>query len=346
LETLWFWIVTAMLAVYVILDGFDLGAGALHLALARDEAERRLVLRSIGPVWDGNEVWLVAAGGVLFLAFPVLYAASFSGFYLPLMIVLWLLMLRGVAIEFRGHVASRVWGQAWDATFAGASALLAVFYGAALGNVVRGVPLDGEGSFFEPLWTDLSIEPPTGILDWFTLSVGALSLAALAMHGALWVAHKTEGGLQARARRAAAILWWGAAALTGGVTLLTFQVQPHVAQQLASRPWGLALPAVALAGLLTARSLSARGADLRAFLASCTYLAGMMGSVAFGLYPYVLPANGTRAFSLTIVNAAASAHGLRVGLAWWIPGILLATAYVAVVYRQFRGKTGAEGGGY
>src|SRR5271169_6435254 len=138
---IWFWLVALMLVAYVVLDGFDLGVGILHLFVARTEEERKLTLRSIGPVWDGNEVWLLAGGGTLYFAFPALYASSFSGFYLALMIVLWLLMLRGISIEFRSHVDSDLWANFWDAVFCGASALLAIFYGAALGNVVRGVPI-------------------------------------------------------------------------------------------------------------------------------------------------------------------------------------------------------------
>src|SRR3984957_10356477 len=148
----WFWLVAIMLTVYVLLDGFDLGAGAIHLLVAKTDQERRQVLASIGPVWDGNEVWLIAAGGTLYFAFPTLYASAFSGFYLPLMIVLWLLILRGISIEFRSHLEGPVWGSLWDAVFCGASGLLAIFFGAALGNVVRGVPFDAAGDFFLPLW--------------------------------------------------------------------------------------------------------------------------------------------------------------------------------------------------
>src|SRR5512135_3207819 len=148
--TLWFMIVAVMLAAYVVLDGFDLGAGVVYLIIARTSEERRMVLRSIGPVWDGNEVWLLAAGGTLYFSFPLLYASSFSGFYLPLMIVLWLLMLRGLGIEFRHRIHHPLWAAFWDAVFSFSSILLAVFFGAALGNVVRGVPLNREGYFFEP----------------------------------------------------------------------------------------------------------------------------------------------------------------------------------------------------
>src|SRR6201997_3925470 len=190
METLWFSLVAAMIAVYVVLDGFDLGAGVIHLFVARNDVERRTVLASIGPVWDGNEVWLLAGGGTLYFAFPALYASAFSGFYLPLMVVLWLLILRGVAIEFRNHLQSPVWGPFWDAVFCGASALLAIFFGAALGNVVRGVPLDASGYFFLPLWTDFAAGKDTGILDWYTILVAVAAFLALTLHGSLWVALK------------------------------------------------------------------------------------------------------------------------------------------------------------
>src|SRR5579862_3634860 len=207
MPTIWFCLVAVLLAGYVILDGFDLGAGIVHLFAAKTAAERRAVLASIGPVWDGNEVWLLAAGGTLYFAFPGLYASSFSGFYLALMVVLWLLILRGISIEFRSHVNSELWHSLWDAVFAGASALLAVFYGAALGNVIRGVPLDSDGNFFLALWTNLQPGPNAGIIDWYTLLVGITAFAALTLHGALWVALKTEGDLQARSHRIARRLW-------------------------------------------------------------------------------------------------------------------------------------------
>ncbi|HAX42795.1 MAG TPA: cytochrome d ubiquinol oxidase subunit II, partial [Solibacterales bacterium] len=154
LPVIWFCIVAVMIAMYVVLDGFDLGAGIVHLGVARNEDERRMVLKSIGPVWDGNEVWLLAGGGALYFAFPALYASSFSGFYLPLMIVLWLLILRGISVEFRNHIDNRIWKPLWDTVFCFSSALLAIFFGAALGNVVRGVPLNANGDFFLPLWTN------------------------------------------------------------------------------------------------------------------------------------------------------------------------------------------------
>src|SRR6266403_1261646 len=216
METIWFWLVAFMIAAYVVLDGFDLGAGILHLLIARTEPERQVVLRAIGPVWDGNEVWLIAAGGTLYFAFPALYASAFSGFYLPLMMVLWLLILRGASIEFRNHIKSAVWDPLWDFLFCASSLLLAIFFGAALANVARGVPLDASGYFFEPLWTNLRLGDETGILDWYTILVGMLALLALMMHGGLWVQVKTSGELSARAGRLAGRAWWGVGGLTAG----------------------------------------------------------------------------------------------------------------------------------
>ena len=205
----WFWLVAIMIVAYVVLDGFDLGAGVIHLFVAKSELERRTILRVIGPVWDGNEVWLVAGGGSLYFAFPLLYASGFSGFYLPLMIVLWLLILRGTSIEFRNHLHSAVWEPVWDFLFCASSLLLAVFFGAALANVVRGVPLDQSGYFFEPLWTNFRLGEQTGILDWYTILVGVQALLVLVMHGSLWLQLKTDGDLNQRAARLAGWCWWG-----------------------------------------------------------------------------------------------------------------------------------------
>jgi cytochrome d ubiquinol oxidase subunit II len=203
---IWFWLVALMIVAYVVLDGFDIGVGILHPFLARTEEERQISVRTIGPVWDGNEVWLIAAGGTLFFAFPLLYASAFSGFYLALMIVLWLLIMRALGIELRMHMEIRVWRAFFDGVFFISSLLLAVLYGAALANVIRGVPLGEDGYFFLPLWTNWRIGPEPGILDWYTVIGGVLALVALALHGALYLAVKTEANLQLRARSAAMYL--------------------------------------------------------------------------------------------------------------------------------------------
>jgi cytochrome d ubiquinol oxidase subunit II len=344
--TLWFCLVAVMLAMYVLLDGFDLGAGIVHLVVARSDGERRQVLRSIGPVWDGNEVWLLAAGGTLYFAYPALYASAFSGFYLPLMIVLWLLIARGISIEFRNHIESPVWAPLWDALFSLSSLLLAIFFGAALGNVVRGVPLDAHGYFFEALWTNFRLGGETGILDWYTILVGLAAFVALTQHGALWLAVKTEGPVHDRARRAARWTWCGVLVLTAVVTLITFRVQPQVPENLVMHPWGYVFPALALVGMAAAGWFLLKpgtaGGDRWAFLGSCGYLLGMLTSVAFGLYPYVLPSSSNLAYSLTVDNAKAGNYGLRIGLIWWIIGMALATGYFVFVYHHFAGKVSPE----
>jgi len=343
METVWFCLVAIMIAVYVVLDGFDLGAGAVDFLVAKTETERQLVVRSIGPVWDGNEVWLLAAGGTLYFAFPALYASGFSGFYLPLMIVLWLLILRGIAIEFRERVASPIWVTFWDGVFGVASLLLAVFYGAALGNVVRGVPLDGQGYFFEALWTDFRLGTNTGILDWYTVLVGLASLATLSLHGTLWLALKTEGPVHDRSQSVAQAAWWIMLVMTFLVTVVTFRVQPQVPKNLSEHPAGFVFPLLALAGLAAMGWFIRHKDDLKSFLASCLYIVGMLTSVVFGLYPLVLPASTDPAYSLTIYNAKAADYGLRVGLVWWFIGMALATGYFIYVYRNFAGKVKVEG---
>lgn len=338
METAWFCLVALMLVVYVLLDGFDLGAGVIHLFAARDDRERREILASIGPFWDGNEVWLVAAGGTLYFAFPALYASGFSGFYLALMIVLWLLMLRGISIEFRSHVDSDLWANFWDAVFCGASALLAIFYGAALGNVVRGVPIDANGFFFTPLWTNFQPGAAPGIIDWYTALTGLAALGTLTLHGALWVALKTPGTLQKRSRATASRVWWFVCAAVLAISVISFRVQPRLARSFADRPWLWILPAIAATSLVSSRLYLKSGKDFLAFVGSSVFIASLLGSAVFALYPAVLPSVPDAGRSLTIYNAAAPAYGLRIGFWWWTPAFFLAAGYSVFVYRHFRGK--------
>ena len=338
MPTLWFILVAFMLTMYVVLDGFDLGAGVIHLLVARNNEERRLILQAIGPVWDGNEVWLLAAGGTLFFTFPVLYASSFSGFYLPLIMVLWLLMLRGVAIELRSHFSNPVWVPFWDGVFFLGSALLAIFYGAAMANVIRGVPLDHSGYFFEALWTDFNpYSTNPGILDWYTILIGLMALATLSAHGANYIAVKTEGIVNTRARHFARLAWFTTIVLTVLGTIATFSVQSQISVNFFSRPWGFIFPLIALVGLIGMGYFNIRQQDLAAFFSSCAFIVGMLGSAAFGLYPSVLPAVNP-ASSLTIQNASGSQYGQTVGLVWWIIGMVLAIIYFVFTYRLFWGK--------
>ena len=332
-----FFVVVALaLIIYTVLDGFDLGVGAIHWMVGRTRDERRLVLESIGPFWDGNEVWLIVAGATLFLAFPALYASSFSGFYLPLMMVLWLLMLRGMSIELRGHVQEPLWQTFHDFVFTMSGVLLTLFLGVALGNVVRGVPLGADGYFFEPLWTDLRLGAHPGILDWYTLIVGAMGLATLANHGAHWLALRMQGELRERARSVARRLWWVVALLTVIGFAATVLVRASILNNFRTFGLAWAMPVLALGGLGGMAFFRAGNRDLAAFLASCCYIAGMLGGIAFGMYPTLLPATTDPRFSLTISNSAAGEYGLAVGIVWWTVGVFITVGYVGYVYWLFR----------
>ena len=345
METLWFIIIALMLTTYVVLDGFDLGAGVIYLLIAKTSGERRLVLRTIGPVWDGNEVWLIATGGTLYFAFPQLYASAFSGFYLPLMLVLWLLILRGIGIEMRAHIDNHVWQSFFDFIFCGSSALLALLFGAALGNVLRGVPLGQDGYFFEPLWTNFRVNGHPGILDWYTMMAGVIALVTLTVHGALYVAIKTENDLCRRARGVAIILWPVQFFLTCISLLATYFVRPHLLHNYGEHPIGIVVPVAVATGLVLIIWAAPKGKEKLAFLGSTLYIAAMMGGAVFALYPMVLPATNPE-YSLTIYNAATGHHGLVVGIAWWSLGLVLAMGYFVLLYRMFRGKVQPEDGGH
>ncbi len=345
MAAVWFWIVAAMLATYVVLDGFDLGAGAIYLIAAKTNAERQRVLRAIGPVWDGNEVWLIAAGGTLYFAFPQLYASSFSGFYLPLIMVLWLLILRAIGIEFRSHIENQVWQSFFDVVFSVSSILLAVFFGAALGNVVRGVPLDASGYFFEPLWTNFKLSSQVGILDWYTVLIGGMALITLTAHGSYYVALKTDGDLSRRASGFALICWPVQFFLTVIALVATYFIRPDITANYANHKIGLLVPVVVVASLAVMLWANPKGKEKLAFVASSLYIAFMLLGAAFALYPVVLSARDPQ-YDLTIYNTAAASHGLRVGLAWWTLGAVLAVSYFVFVYRMFRGKVRLGEGHY
>jgi len=342
--TIWFALVALMLAGYVVLDGFDLGAGALHLIAARTDAERRTVLESIGPVWDGNEVWLLAAGGTLFYAFPLLYASSFSGFYLALNIVLWLLVFRALGIEFRTHLADRLWCAFFDGAFSVASILLIVFFGAALGNVLRGVPLGTDHYFFVPLWTDFLPGTNPGILDWYTVLCAVLALVAVAVHGALYLILKTEGDLNARLRRWVNRLWPALVVLSGVALWATVWVRPALLDNYRKAPVAWMVPVLVVAGLAGIFRFTRSGGERAAFLSSCMYIVATLSGAAVALYPALLPASGDPSGSITIGNAAAGAESLSVGLVWWGIGMAIAVGYSVVVYTMFKGKVRASAG--
>lgn len=345
---LWFWLVSVLVAVYVVMDGFDFGAGILHLFVAKTDAERREVLGAVGPLWDGNEVWLLAGGGSMFLAFPKVLAAGFSGFYLALFLVLWFLILRAIAIEFRSHVQDVLWRQLWDAGFSVASFVLPVLFGAALGNVLRGVPLDGSGYFELALWTNFRVSAQPGILDWYTVLIGVFALVTVAAHGSLFLAWKTRGPVHDRAMALAPRLWGGVVAMWIVATVASFKVTPALFGALPGAPLAWLAVAIFLAGLvLVFLGLKSRR-PLMAFLGSGAFILGILAATAACVYPVMLKSTLDPAFSLTATNALAGTAGLHAALGWWFLAFLLVLGYYTFLFRFHRGKVeaAADGEGY
>jgi cytochrome d ubiquinol oxidase subunit II len=334
INTLWFIVLVVMLAGYAVLDGFDLGVGALHLLVGRTREEREIGINAIGPVWNGNEVWLLAAGGSMVVAFPHVYAAAFSGFYLALMIVLWLLVLRGVGIEFRHQVDNALWQDAWDVTFSLASVLLAVLFGAAFGNVLRGVPLDAEGNFVGSFVL---------LLNPFALLCGVLSLCTLALHGATYLTMKTAGEVQARSRRLVLPLWAMSVFVLAVVVAASFGVRPDFTANFQAAPVLLLIPLLGLVAAAGIVVFARRQQDMRAFLASATFIVAVLGSAAAGLYPRLLPAlAGSPHPSLDIYNTASAARSQQIALGIYLVGMAIVIVYLVNVYRIWRGKVGRE----
>jgi cytochrome d ubiquinol oxidase subunit II len=261
------------------------------------------------------------------------------------MMVLWLLMLRGIGIELRGHIRNRVWQGFFDVVFSVSSILLAIFLGAALGNVIRGVPLDATGYFFEPLWTNFRLGPQTGILDWYTLMAGVVALVTLTAHGSYYVAVKTDEDLSRRARGIALLCWPLQFFLTCISLVATYFVRPGVMDNYAKHKIGLLVPLLVFGSLAVMLWANPKGKEKLAFAASSLYITGMLVGAAFALYPVVLPARDPQ-YDLTIYNTAAGSHGLSVGLVWWTLGAVLAVAYFVFLYRMFRGKVQLGEGHY
>jgi cytochrome d ubiquinol oxidase subunit II len=332
----WFVLLTLMLIGYAVLDGFDLGVGALHLFVARTEAERETNINAIGPVWNGNEVWLLAAGGSMVAAFPVLYASGISGFYLPIMLVLWLLILRGVGIEFRHQVENTLWREAWDAVFCISSALLAVLFGVAVGNVLRGMPFDATGRFQGSF---------TLMLNPFALLGGLVGLSMLCMHGATYLAVKTEGDLQARARRIGAGMWYAVIALLLGVTAASFLVRPDFLTNFLHAPVLFVLTITGAAAAILVFLGLRNGKDRLAFQASSALIIAVLASVAAGLFPNLLPALYHNPHpGLDIYNAASPPDSLKTAMGVYLFGMAVVIGYMVVVYRIWSGKVNEHGG--
>jgi cytochrome d ubiquinol oxidase subunit II len=295
-------------------------------------------------VWDGNEVWLLAGGGTLYFAFPLLYASAFSGFYLPLMIVLWLLILRGVSLELRNHIDVGVWRALLDGLFGLSSALLTIFFGAALANVIRGVPLQADSYFFLPLWTNWQPGVHPGILDWYTVIGGLLALVALTLHGALWLTIKISGELSQRARRIVTPFWFMLSTLTITSLVATIVVRPASLDNYFHYPLTFVVPVGVIASMAGIWLFNRKLQPVKAFLSSCLYLFFMLAGACWGLYPTLLPASTGADRDITLAKAISGPHTLAVGLAWWLFGMALAVGYVVFVYTRFRGKVELQSG--
>ena len=337
LADLWFLLFVLIVAGYLILDGFDMGVGILHLPFARTDMERRTFLNSIGPVWDGNEVWLVLAGGVLFAVFPLVYASLFSGFYLAFMLVLLVMILRTVALEFRSKEASPRWRSTWDTVFGLASAGLALLLGVAFGNVLSGVPIDADGNMQVSL---------IDLLTPFALLVGVTTVAMFAAHGAIYLVMKTEGELQARLERALPRLLGIFFVLNTLVVIAMVLYRQQITERYTNDIWPVIFPAAALLALVAAWLLVRRGEMFRAFIASSAMIALLIISGAIGIYPNLLISTTDPAYNLTVTNAASADNTLMVCLIVALIGMPFVLLYTTGVYWFFRGKATVDSDGY
>ncbi len=328
LGTLAFGVIAFMLTAYVLLDGYDLGIAAISPLIARTDRERASTMAAIGPFWNGNEVWLIAGGGALFALFPAAYASSFSGFYLPFIVVLWMLMFRGIALELRNHLDSDLWRQFWDAAFWLSSLLLVALFGVALGNLVRGLPLDAHGYFtgtFEFL------------LNPYALLVAVFAVASLAQHGAAFARLRIDGAPAERASTLLGRLWWVVLALYVAVSAATIAVRGTP-----SAIWLFLVPAISLAALIALRVAWASKRNGTAFAASALFIASLLLEAAGTLYPYLLPAYPPGRGGVSIADASPSPVALTVGLSVAIGGSVAVLVYASAVWRVLAGKVRVE----
>lgn len=349
MELFWYIVLMFMLGVYVILDGYDFGAGIIHLFFAKKEEDKILITRSIGPFWDANEVWLIAAGGVLFFAFPTLYASSFSGFYLPLIMILWLLIFRAIGLELRSQFNNSLWHKVWDKAFGISSLLLALFFGLALGNVVRGVNLgvveNGVSTheaiyFFVPLWNPefSPFSEHLGIIDWFTILLGLVAVVALTIHGANWVIYKTNSSINQKLKGIIFNLNMVLSTLVVVSIIVWGKVNELPLHNFINYPLLFIFPIIGLFGLINLFRIKKFKKDGYGFLSSSLFLFGAFASTASALFPVLLPSTNNINPSLTIYNAAADAYGLSVGVYWWVIAIILVVIYFITQFRIFKGK--------
>jgi cytochrome d ubiquinol oxidase subunit II len=336
LNTIWFVLVGVLLIGYAILDGFDLGVGVLHLFTSK-ERQRQVNLNAIGPVWDGNEVWLLTGGGALFAAFPLVYATVFSAFYLALMLLLVALILRAVSLEFRGKLAAPQWRRLWDWAFGIGSLLPAILLGVALGNVVRGLPLDARATFRGSF---------LGLLNPYALLIGILGLVFFVLHGAVYLTVKTDGEQRQRMVDWANGAWAVGVVLYLAATAATFFTANFLFQGLLKQPLFWMLLVLWFVSVLGLPVFLRAARYFAAFLASSLAIAAMMGLVAVSLFPRIVPSSMDLTDSLTIYNASSTPRTLQTMLVIALIGMPLVIAYTVAIYRAFKGKVVLAGDDY
>ncbi|KGL62119.1 cytochrome d ubiquinol oxidase subunit II [Polaribacter sp. Hel1_85] len=349
MEIFWFILIAVVLAIFFVLDGYDFGAGIIHLFFAKKEKDKEVITKSAGLFWDSNEVWLVAAGGMLFMAFPTFYASVFSGFYLPLIIVLWLIIFRAIGLEFRGQFKYKMWKDIWDASFGVSSLLLALFFGIALGNIVRGVNLGGvengvsayEGHyFFLPLW-DSSFSPLSetpGIIDWFTIVIGLISVVTLAIHGANWIILKTNSSINYKLKSVIFKLNIVLALLTLFSIILWQVVNPDSLDNFIDKPYLLVFPVIYFSGLVGLFFIKKIKKDIHGFLLSTLLILGGITSSLASIFPVILPSIHNVHEPLTIYNTSTTEYGLSVASIWAVIGVILIIIYAIIQKRLLAGK--------
>ena len=334
----WYVILTFMLTVFVVLEGFDIGVGMLQYVVGKTDGERRSVIAAIGPLWPWNEVWLVGFGGTLLMAFPTILAVSFAGFYLAFFLLLWAIILRGVSIEVSGLLADPLWRTFWHVCFVGANVLLAVLIGAALGNVLRGVPLGADGQFALAFFTDFEPRGDVGILDWYTISAAVLVVVLFAAHGANRLVQRTEGAVHDRSMRLARVLWIVVLPLLAVVTLETWHVRAGILSTVLEQPSGW-VGLICIVGGLATVFIGLHGErESRAVIGSSVLLVGLVMAGATGIFPLALYSTLGPEFSISVYQAAAAGHGLAIALVWWPIAAVLSLGYFWFVQRYYRGK--------
>lgn len=329
LNMTWFLLIWVLLAGYAILDGFDLGVGVLHL-FARGERQRRIHMAAIGPVWDGNEVWLLIVGGALFAAFPPIYATVFSGFYLALMLVLLALIFRAVSMEFRGQVDRPGWRRFWDWAFGLGSLVPAIIFGVAIGNLLRGLPITADGSLHVPF---------LALLNPYAVLIGVLGLLMFVMHGAAYLAVKTEGDLQRHMARWTSGAWMAFVVVYLLATIATFFVSPFLFEGVPGNPLFWIFLPLLLMSIVYIPLANRAQKYFRVFLASSVTIATMIGLTAVSLFPRMVPSSLDLANSLTIYNSSSTPRTLTVMLIITLIGMPLVIGYTAYIYTVFKGKT-------